>query len=365
MFDPEKRADLLRPRMMKDGKYIITKIRGSGEEFKHEEEKIVYKDHFKFKWYLKPEILALSIKYIWSSKLLGLSENIWSIPVKNIKKIRFQNPPYSAAYRLEGKNGDPKKYNKSLTVQVAGCNYDCNFCYVPKGQKTADTKYGKYFSAKEIIEIFSEARKESEEPLNVIRISGGEPIIVPEIILDVYRELEKMDLKEVYIWIDTNISTSKYLEKSESDLKDVMKKKNIGVVGCFKGVCREDFSMITCAKPEFYEKQFETAKLFLDWKTDFYIYLPALVYEDNIENKIKEFIERIQTLNKNLPLRVEVIQIVEYAAAAVNIAEKAKEGRPLPKTDQKIFFDLWYNKLLPKYYSKGMLGKFCCEVPLG
>lgn len=359
MFNPEKRAELLRPKMMKNRKYLVTKIKGSGEEFKHEEEKIVYKDYFKFKWYLKPELL--SKKEIWSHKLIGLSENFWSFPLKQAKKIRFQNPPYSATHRL---NDEPKNYNKALTVQVAGCNYDCNFCYIPRELNSANLKYGKYFSAKEMVEVFLEARKVSNEPLNVIRLTGGEVILVPEIIIDVYEELENRGLDEVYTWIDTNLSTTRYLESAESDIKNIMQKRNVGVVGCFKGVSKEDFSIITGAEQRSYENQFKTAKLLLDWKTDFYAYLPALVYENNIEEKIKSFIEKLKSLNKNLPLRIEVDMIIEYSSAIINMKEKSKDGRPLPKTDQKIFFDLWYNKLLPKYYSKEMLEKFCCEVPL-
>ena len=225
-------------------------------------------------------------------------------------------------------------------------------------------KNGKYFSAKEIIEIFLKARKISSEPLNVIRLTGGEIIIAPEIIIDIYEELEKRDLNEVYIWIDTNLSTKRYIENVENGLKPIFKKRNVGVIGCFKGVSKEDFSIITGAEQRFYENQFKTAKLFLDWKADFYAYLPALVYENNIEAKIKGFIEKLRLLNKNLPLRIEVDMIVEYSSALINMIEKSKQGRPLPKTDQRTFFDLWYNKLLPIYYSKKMLNKFSCEVPL-
>ena len=92
--------------------------------------------------------------------------------------------------------------------------------------------------------------------------------------------------------------------------------------------------------------------------------MPALIYENDIENKVKVFTERLQELNKNLPLRLEMLIIKEYPGAVINMQEKAKEGRSMPKTDQKIVFDLWYNKLLPKLYSKKMLNKFGCEVPL-
>jgi uncharacterized Fe-S cluster-containing radical SAM superfamily protein len=364
MLDPKKRAEILRPKMMRNRKYLIAKIEGSGEEFKEKEGNITFQKYFKFKWYLKPDASTLSIKDLWSPNMIGLRRDFMSVPLKEVKKIRFQNPPYAAAYRFEGKGEDPRNYSKSLTIQVAGCNYDCNYCYVPKELRTASTRHGKYFTAKEIVETFLQARRDSLEPLNVIRITGGESILVPEIIRDVYEEVEKMKLERIYFWIDTNLSTCKYLEDVESDLKPVLRKKNVGIIGSFKGVTERDFSIITESEPKFYENQFETAKLLIDWRTDFYAYLPALVYEDDVENKLNSFIHKLMEVSKNLPLRVETDMIIEYAAAILNMHEKTKQGRPLPKTDQKLVFDLWYNKLLPRYYSKKMLNKFCCEIPL-
>jgi hypothetical protein len=55
---------------------------------------------------------------------------------------------------------------------------------------------------------------------------------------------------------------------------------------------------------------------------------------------------------------------LEILESLINIREKANQGRPMPTIDQKLVFDLWYNKLLPKLYSKEMLNKFCCEIPL-
>lgn len=366
MFNPEKRAELLRSKMMKEGKYLIPKIEGSIQEADTNK---ILDMHFRYRNYIsgdnefENEWLKAKLKEIWSSKFLGLVENFWSRPLNEIKKLECQNPPYSAAYRLKRKLGNPRNYNKVFAVQVSGCTYACNFCYVPPEINAANPIFGKFFSSKEIIDYFLSAKDNSKEPMNVIRITGGEPTIIPEIIIDIYNEIEKRDL-ELYLWIDTNLSTSKYLEKVESDLKNITQKRNVGVVGCFKGVCKEDFSIITGAEPNFYEKQFETAKLFLNWKTDFYVYLPALVYENNIEKKTRDFIERLKELNKNLPLRVEILIIKDYPGAVINIQEKTKQGRSMPKTDQKIFFDLWYNRLLPKLYSKEMLNKFCCEIPL-
>lgn len=366
MFDPEKRAELLRPKMMKDGKYLIARIEGSKQEADPNK---ILDAYFRYKNYIggdnefEKKWLKAKLNDAWSPIFLGLVEDLWSRPIDEIKKLEFQNPAYSASLRMKGKSGNPREYNKVFAAQVSGCTYSCNFCYVPIEINAANPAFGKFFYSKEILDHFLSAKSKSKEPMNVIRITGGETTIIPEIIVDVYNEIEKRDLN-VYLWIDTNLSTTIYLEKIESDLKDIVRRRNVGVVGCFKGVSKEDFSTITGAEPKFYEKQFESARLFLDWKTDFYVYLPALIYKDDVENKAKDFIQRLQELNKNLPLRVEMLIIKDYPGAVINIKEKAKQGRPMPKTDQKLFFDLWYNKLLPKYYSKDMLSKFCCEIPL-
>jgi len=347
MIDTEKRAELLRPKMMKDDKFLISRIEGTGQDPRSIDIYFRYYDYVDDETDIGKLWLKSSPNERWSPKFLGLIPDFKSRPIKEVKKLEFQNPAYSAAHRFKG---DPKDFNRVFAVQVSGCTFACNFCFVPPEVNAANPKLGNFFSSKEIIEHFIKAREKSKESINVLRITGGEPTIIPEIIIEVYDKLEK--ISGTYLWIDTNLSIAKNLLKFESDLKDIMRKKNVGVVGCFKGFCKEDFSIVTGVKPEFYETQFETAKIWIDWKTDLYTYLPALVY-------------RLQELNKNLPLRVEMLEIREMGGALINMKQKEKEGRPMPKTDQRIVFDLWYNKLLPKYYSKEMLEKFCCEVPLG
>jgi len=357
-FNPTKKAEVIREGLMKDGKYLISKIEGSKQESgtrKVLDTYFRYKDYMDNKeWFGAPE------KEIWSPKFLGLAEGFWSKPIKEIKKLEYQNPSYSAAYRL---NGDPRKFSKVFTVQLAGCDYDCNYCYVPKELNVANPKLGKYFSAREIIDHFLAVRENSKESMNVVRISGGNPTIVPEIIIDIYKEIKDRKL-DIYLWIDSNLSTPKYLEGLGDEIKSILKQKNVGVVGCFKGVDEKDFAVITGAETEYYEKQFETAKWFLNCETDFYVYLSALVYGNNIEEKLKVFIERLRELNKNLPLRVELLAIIDYPWAKLNMDRAEKIGRALPKTDQRIIFDLWHNKFLPQFYSQEELDKYCCWVKL-
>lgn len=366
MINPEKRADILRKTLIKNGEYLIAQIGGQGQS--HKERKIL-DVYFRYKDYLKPEQnpnwFKAPLKEVWSSKFLGLKKNFFNLPVEKIKKLEFQNPSYSAAFRFLGKKGDPRKYAKVFTVQVAGCNFDCNFCYVPAQLRSGIKKFGKYFSAEEIVDHFLKIKKERKnEEWNVLRISGGESLtIVPEIILDIQKEIEKRSPR-TYIWIDTNLSNSKYIKKFEKELKNVLQKKNVGIVGCFKGVDKKDFSILTGLEEKFYENQFEVAKILINWNTDIYFYLPSLIYKNNIEKKIEDFIKKLQKIHKDLPLRIEVIPIIGYLAAEINIQEKTEQGRPLPEISQGVFFDLWHNKVLPKFYSKKQLQKYCCEINL-
>ena len=111
--------------------------------------------------------------------------------------------------------------------------------------------------------------------------------------------------------------------------------------------------------------QFETAKWFVDNGADFYVYLPALVYGENIREKLGIFVQRLREIDINLPLRVEVLEIIDYPGAKLNEGRTGKVGRSMPTNDQKVIFDLWHNNILPGLYSQGELSKYCCEILLG
>jgi uncharacterized Fe-S cluster-containing radical SAM superfamily protein len=354
--DPAKTAEILRPKMMKGGKYLISRISGAGQA--PGEEKIL-EDYFRYKDYIdNKEWAEGGQQKRWDPKFLGLSENRDG-DIQNIKKLEFQNPAYSAARSM---GGDPKDYNKVFTVQIAGCDLDCNYCFVPKQLNCADKRFGRYFSAEEIVRHFLTARAASVEPMNVLRISGGNPTILPEIILDVYQAMKKNDVR-AYLWIDSNLSTLEYLDWMGKDFKEMLRQKNVGVVGCFKGTNERDFSLICGAGPEYYERQFKVLNWFLEQGTDIYVYLPALVYSD-VESNLSGFAKKLFNMNKNLPLRTELLAIIDYPGAKINFERAAKLGRPMPETSQREVFETWHNKVLPQLYSPDELQKYCCQAPL-
>ena len=370
MINPEELALKLRNRVKKEDRYLIAKI--SGSEQAPGETKIL-EDYFRFKDYLdseeNKEWFSASLREVCDAKLWkGLKDNFRELPLESIKKLEFENPCYSAAFRLRGKFiGDPRDFAKVFTFQLNACNYDCNYCYVPPVLKTANRGWGKFFNAKEIIDSFLEIRGKYGLKINVLRASGGEIFcIAPDLVYEIYSQIKDRNLdKEIYFWIDTNLSTTKILEKFERELREMFKAKNVGVVGCFKGTCLEDFEILTGRDRKFYEKQFECAKFLIKIGADLYLYLPALVYGRDlkeIKGKLSYFITNLEKLNKNLPLRTELLVIIDYPQALENRERCEKLGRPWPKTDQKDVFEIWYNLLKKKYGEK--FWKFQCEFQL-
>jgi len=343
---------MLGKKLIRDKKYLLAKIGNAGQD---PGERKVLGDFFRYKDYVDdPQWIKANEKEKWLDKFLGLDKD-------GFKKTEFQNPTYAASYSLKR---NLSEFTKVFTMQVAGCNYSCNYCFVPRELNSGSEKYGKFFSAEEIVDEFLKIKEKSKTPMNIIRISGGECMIIPEIVIDIYNAMMKKS-PDSYLWIDTNLSTYKILNKHKPELKKVLSQKNVGVVGCFKGTTKKDFSLITGAKEEFYKEQFETAKLLIDLGADFYAYVPAYVYDEkSAEEKLESFLRELQKVNKNLPLRLEILKIENFPAAKINFKLAENEGRAIPKTPQKLVFNLWHKKILSKYFSAGELEKFCCEVKL-
>jgi|GEM_PF-2843133 len=158
---------------------------------------------------------------------------------------KIDDMAYNAAYVM---NGDVRDYNDAFVFQLAACNYCCPFCYVDDRNLNPRGKQVGWFSAKEIIEAFVEYR--DKLPMNRIRISGGEPGLVPELWLEVLDQLaiksiSDRSLQKVFVYADTNLSGYYLTEFLMSDVngrvldRDVFKKiaefHNFAVWGSIKG----------------------------------------------------------------------------------------------------------------------------------
>lgn len=373
LIDPESRADEVRKYMLETSRsgrrYFVANLEESDQEGE------VFREFFRPRDYMKSregssryvgEWLKAPLSEMWSPKFLGLDEC-------GIQKLEFQNPAHVAGYNL---GGDPRDYNRVFAIQLNGCTYECSYCFVPRDLNKPEKGMGKLLSAEEMVDTFREARDrylKDGTPLHVIRITGGEATsVVPEIILDVHGEIQHQRLDDVYVWADCNLSTTKYLRSVETDLKEIARQKNFGMVGCLKAIGdgetgKEDFANITKAGPQHFQKQFEALDYLVnEIRADLYVYLTPIITGTKAEvtERLMICARKLSRIDSNLPLRTNILQIKHYGPSVKNVFSAGQEGRPLPWYDERMVFEAWYHDVLPKLFSRDEMECYRCQVPL-
>ena len=144
---------------------------------------------------------------------------------------------------------------EAQVFQIASCNVNCWYCFVPNALKCADGTKAKWISASAMVDLFDI----EESNIRVIDLSGGNPELVPEWIIDTMRALVDKNLEDrVYLWSDDTLTTDytfKFL--SHNELNFMKSYKTYGKVCCFKGFDAGSFSFNTKLPEDFYEKQFQ------------------------------------------------------------------------------------------------------------
>ena len=116
---------------------------------------------------------------------------------------------------------DIKYLNYHLTVQLPFCGMDCWHCYNEKitcsagyhnqeVEKIKGAEDNKYWNAENILKIFAACRKQGKlegKEYNVLRVSGGEPFLVPELIAELLEKISttKNEYYPKFIWTETNL----------------------------------------------------------------------------------------------------------------------------------------------------------------
>ena len=176
---------------------------------------------------------------------------------------------------------------------------------------------------------------EQPDPPQVIDLTGGQPDLTPEWVPWMLREIQSRKLdNRIYLWSDDNLSTDyfwRYL--SDDDIELVRKGKNYGRVCCFKGFDAESFSFNTLADGSLFTQQFDLFRMFLELGIDVYAYVtltsPTI---DRISDRIKRFIDKLQRLHPNLPLRTVPLEIRVFTPVHRRIGPEAKKALEIQNT---------------------------------
>lgn len=251
--------------------------------------------------------------------------------------------PYQFAADLNG--GTWNDYNECAVVQVGICNMHCWYCYVDpalrQGNPVTDegVVVGDWFSPDEVKAMFEASGTK------VWRISGGEPTLAPEFLVDM---VNLCMWEDNVLWIDTNLcGDARFWEQTRKKVVPEFQKE-VGVCGCFKGFTELDASSATKGGGGVLTTQFQNARsLILDTHYQPFFYVPDVITYHTSDGDIRTFMERmIEEVDPMAPLRTHIIQIKDYAATDKEHWSKWTQRLPSGKRPIQVWQDL-----LAEYYT--------------
>lgn len=242
--------------------------------------------------------------------------------------------------------------------QLAGCNWRCWYCFVDYKLLSADRRYASFLTPQELVSLY--LTEENKAP--IIDLSGGHPELAPEWVLWMMQELQLRRLNnETYLWSDDNLSTDflwKYLTHEEIDL--ICSYRNYGRVCCFKGFDPFSFSFNTRADPDLFGRQFRLAEGLLSLGLDLFCYATFTTPNTrDIDQHMSRFVDMLQELDPNLPLRTVPLEITIYAPVRERLRTVPSEAL----ANQYLAAEAWTEELTSRY-STEELEMAISEVPL-
>jgi uncharacterized Fe-S cluster-containing radical SAM superfamily protein len=196
---------------------------------------------------------------------IDLSKKIEKLVVKNsLKKYyRFRSTGF---------------YGGIATADTVGCNLRCVFCW--SGNSVWNTeKTGEFYTPEQVAKNLHSIS--SKKNYSQVRVSGGEPTIGREHLLELLRNI---DSKLIFI-LETN---GILLGCDREYVKDLSGFKNLHVRVCLKGADPEEFQTLTGAKNGF-EYQIKALQHLRDEKISFNIAVVSVM--DNKQKLYQQFID--------------------------------------------------------------------------
>lgn len=242
------------------------------------------------------------------------------------------NPlPISPAVAALGWHETPHQLNAQV-FQNAICNWRCWYCFVDFSLLAGNLAHADWFTADELVDLYLT----EPTPPPVIDLTGGQPDLTPEWVPWMMEALIARDIHHnTYLWSDDNLSNDYFFTKlTDADRKIVDSYLMYGKVCCFKGFDAESFAFNTRAAPYLFARQFELmGRLLRETQIDLYCYVTLTTSSEyNIEAGVRSFVDRLQELDPNLPLRTIPLEITEFSPVTKRLNSDRERALRLQQT---------------------------------
>ena len=230
-------------------------------------------------------------------------------------------------------------YNPPFVLQVAGCNFHdgkksggCWYCFVDdksnngqpgkgKTQLTIDDTIDSFIGAREKVSTFYKENN-TDLKLRVLRASGGEPTIVLDWVLELWRRISKRGL-DIVGQIDTNLSTGQVIETFEQakiyekHILEKLAEHPVKVLAALKGVDNRNLQESVQAKTTVEEQKYSLKKL-IKAGLDVFIQL----YNPNPES-LENYLMQMDREVQNFSLKVHIGPLKVYRPTIERLSAEA------------------------------------------
>jgi uncharacterized Fe-S cluster-containing radical SAM superfamily protein len=234
-----------------------------------------------------------------------------------------------------------KHYNLPMILQLKGCNFHdgteiggCTFCFVDNKSNSGEQLGGIWLSPQNVVNTYKSISDKLD--IHVIRVSGGEPTLVLDFILDLYETLQKKGIK-AQMQFDTNLSTGRLIDQFIGEgtyplhILDMIAEFNPKVLVAFKGTDNENLQSNIQADCTI-EDQIYSLKKFVKAGIDVYPY----IYNPNPDT-LSYFIDSLEQNFSDILPKIHI--------GKLNVYEVTKNRLRLMAIEQ----DTTYDELLAKY----------------
>lgn len=257
----------------------------------------------------------------------------------------LSDSPLTASAKLGGHWTD---HNLAAIFHVAACNFRCSYCYVEfehLGGKDAMVA-----TAEDVVDDFQRLRQKVAGRLSIIRMSGGEPLLAPELLIGIHGVLRSRGLlDETMLKIESNLSV---LGRSTAQFNDDQH-------AALREAARDIVMHVTIhSKPNQKDWRDILGGLALAVKIGFDVY-PAIGGADWSEKDMAILFDSLVGIHQNMPSRLAVRPFnLEYDVVA---ARRLDEG---PQIDSKrSAIEVW-NELLRNRSDSSYLNLPRHRIPL-
>ncbi len=204
-------------------------------------------------------------------------------------------------------------YGGIATADCCGCNLRCVFCWSGKPRDNPD-KVGTFYESQQVARaLVTCARKHRYQ---LVRISGNEPTLGRDHLLQVIRAVERAGLAFMLETNGTLIDLS--LAKALSSFAKVHVRVSL------KGTDAEEFSRLTGARPEGFSLQLSALENLLVAGVSCH---PAVVTSFSAPEKVAHLRERLRMISPELVSNLEEETIILYPHVARRLKQAGLEPR--------------------------------------